>query len=569
GRRCHNPIAQHNQQAARRLLGTLPAVAQDPSRLKGALEPLASLCLCRRWHQDQRDRSVEQWTAIIRDMMSGEESRHWSGSAPASSTLHCTIVGSRRFGSSSIEPSVERRQVAVHSCQPPADTPSRPPTGMMIRFQNTTARSPPEGGVFIRPRQSGDETPPQPRTGTTVGPVRSDTLMAHSEQARQAVAHPPRSPQSHTGRIFRFGSTTEVQNARRPLHAPNETSPPAPVGTHFRSQPASEAQRARAPDPSNAGIYPHPRIDSIFRFGSTPTEQSTPRDQTVACPPSPPRTRGQSREPLNSHTTSTSRGTPAGRPTQQTALNVRSASAPTLLSTVPDHLFAFSAEHTTIPLRSHGDLVSLPAQSSQQSAQALSPRDIPLPVTPILSPVPIHQHAAAPPATQRLRPVHTLEQPTLHRHPNQQAPPSQTTNPGGATTHPHPLPTPPTTPTSSTCAICLQPLTNAVTTPCAHTYCRACVTTWLITHPSCPLDRRPLYPADLRSVAGTAPRAVLGECGVCFEALQGCRAEELVYCRAQCGNHLHKVCFETWAVSRWTWRTGPATCPYCRVVWER
>lgn len=41
--------------------------------------------------------------------------------------------------------------------------------------------------------------------------------------------------------------------------------------------------------------------------------------------------------------------------------------------------------------------------------------------------------------------------------------------------------------------------------------------------------------------------------------------EEIVWCRAACGNNIHKGCFEQWAGTK----GDRATCPFCRAAWER
>lgn len=63
-------------------------------------------------------------------------------------------------------------------------------------------------------------------------------------------------------------------------------------------------------------------------------------------------------------------------------------------------------------------------------------------------------------------------------------------------------------------------------------------------------------------------KAVDGDCSICFEEMEGDK-EELVWCRAACGQNIHKQCFETWSATK---KSGGArakvTCPYCRSIWE-
>lgn len=57
----------------------------------------------------------------------------------------------------------------------------------------------------------------------------------------------------------------------------------------------------------------------------------------------------------------------------------------------------------------------------------------------------------------------------------------------------------------------------------------------------------------------------LGECPICcvdFEPEN--TAEKVVYCKAACGNNIHKTCFDQWARTK----PGAVTCPFCRSPWE-
>jgi hypothetical protein len=42
------------------------------------------------------------------------------------------------------------------------------------------------------------------------------------------------------------------------------------------------------------------------------------------------------------------------------------------------------------------------------------------------------------------------------------------------------------------------------------------------------------------------------------------KGEDIVWCKAACGNNIHKACFDQWAKSK----PGPAKCIYCRAVWK-
>ena len=59
-------------------------------------------------------------------------------------------------------------------------------------------------------------------------------------------------------------------------------------------------------------------------------------------------------------------------------------------------------------------------------------------------------------------------------------------------------------------------------------------------------------------------KPVEGDCPICCDDLEPA-AEEIVWCRAACGNNLHKSCFDRWKASK---RGGQVTCPYCRTPWQ-
>lgn len=40
--------------------------------------------------------------------------------------------------------------------------------------------------------------------------------------------------------------------------------------------------------------------------------------------------------------------------------------------------------------------------------------------------------------------------------------------------------------------------------------------------------------------------------------------EQIVWCKAACGNNLHKTCFSQWAKSK----PGQTKCVYCRTPWQ-
>ncbi|KAK3941973.1 E3 ubiquitin-protein ligase Zswim2 [Diplogelasinospora grovesii] len=72
------------------------------------------------------------------------------------------------------------------------------------------------------------------------------------------------------------------------------------------------------------------------------------------------------------------------------------------------------------------------------------------------------------------------------------------------------------------------------------------------------------------------------DCPICFEKLETAttgedkgeeESEAIVWCRAACGQNIHKECFELWAATKRQQAPRGAvksevTCPYCRSVWQ-
>lgn len=57
-----------------------------------------------------------------------------------------------------------------------------------------------------------------------------------------------------------------------------------------------------------------------------------------------------------------------------------------------------------------------------------------------------------------------------------------------------------------------------------------------------------------------------GECPICAEDFEPANSrEKVVYCKAACGNNIHKSCFDRWAATK---RGARVTCPFCRTPWE-
>ncbi|KAI0183128.1 SWIM zinc finger protein [Xylaria flabelliformis] len=61
-------------------------------------------------------------------------------------------------------------------------------------------------------------------------------------------------------------------------------------------------------------------------------------------------------------------------------------------------------------------------------------------------------------------------------------------------------------------------------------------------------------------------KQVEGDCPICYTPFEG--AEATVYCRATCGQNMHKACFQIWAETKRQSGRGTVTCPMCRSPWQ-
>ncbi|KAL8931459.1 MAG: hypothetical protein Q9216_007196 [Gyalolechia sp. 2 TL-2023] len=60
-------------------------------------------------------------------------------------------------------------------------------------------------------------------------------------------------------------------------------------------------------------------------------------------------------------------------------------------------------------------------------------------------------------------------------------------------------------------------------------------------------------------------KEIAGDCPICFMEFEP-ETEEIVWCKAACGNNIHKHCFEQWAKSQK--RISDVKCVYCRTPWQ-
>ncbi|KAL8711617.1 MAG: hypothetical protein Q9220_004027 [cf. Caloplaca sp. 1 TL-2023] len=60
-------------------------------------------------------------------------------------------------------------------------------------------------------------------------------------------------------------------------------------------------------------------------------------------------------------------------------------------------------------------------------------------------------------------------------------------------------------------------------------------------------------------------KEISGDCPICFMEFEPEEGEEIVWCKAACGNNIHKHCFEQWARSS---KGKKVKCVYCRTPWQ-
>lgn len=74
----------------------------------------------------------------------------------------------------------------------------------------------------------------------------------------------------------------------------------------------------------------------------------------------------------------------------------------------------------------------------------------------------------------------------------------------------------------------------------------------------------PIPAADAEAASSDGNRKPIeGECPICYCEFENTKTENIVYCKAACGNNVHKDCMASWATAK----SGKATCPYCRANW--
>ncbi|KAJ5683278.1 RING finger domain protein [Penicillium macrosclerotiorum] len=74
-----------------------------------------------------------------------------------------------------------------------------------------------------------------------------------------------------------------------------------------------------------------------------------------------------------------------------------------------------------------------------------------------------------------------------------------------------------------------------------------------------------LHAASAQPNEDGSRKPVEGDCPVCFMEFN--TGDETVWCKASCGNNIHKKCFEKWAAASRS--SGNVRCVYCRADWEQ
>jgi hypothetical protein len=76
-------------------------------------------------------------------------------------------------------------------------------------------------------------------------------------------------------------------------------------------------------------------------------------------------------------------------------------------------------------------------------------------------------------------------------------------------------------------------------------------------------DKAPPIPAASSDGDGKR-KPIEDDCPICCMPFED--GEDIVYCKAACGNNIHKDCFQQWAATK----TGHSVpCPFCRTPWQQ
>ncbi|KLJ12667.1 hypothetical protein EMPG_09495 [Blastomyces silverae] len=78
--------------------------------------------------------------------------------------------------------------------------------------------------------------------------------------------------------------------------------------------------------------------------------------------------------------------------------------------------------------------------------------------------------------------------------------------------------------------------------------------------------KAPINPQDNASTENESGKRkpIEGDCPICFMEFDP-KTEEIVWCKAACGNNIHKACFGRWAATQ---QSNGVRCVICRSAWE-
>ncbi|KAL8725387.1 MAG: hypothetical protein Q9181_006438 [Wetmoreana brouardii] len=83
------------------------------------------------------------------------------------------------------------------------------------------------------------------------------------------------------------------------------------------------------------------------------------------------------------------------------------------------------------------------------------------------------------------------------------------------------------------------------------------------------LSQAPLPTVSAEDASSEEPsnrKPIEGDCPICYTEFDA-ENEDIVWCKAACGNNIHKQCFEQWA--RTQTRKADVRCVYCRTTWQQ
>jgi hypothetical protein len=78
-------------------------------------------------------------------------------------------------------------------------------------------------------------------------------------------------------------------------------------------------------------------------------------------------------------------------------------------------------------------------------------------------------------------------------------------------------------------------------------------------------DSAPPIPTAAEDEKDGNRKPIEDDCPICCTEFT--KDEDIVWCRAACGNNVHRTCFDQWAAMKRR-ENGQVTCPFCRTPWQ-